>query len=84
MELQDGRRHFGRDRAEERLLHDLGLVGTLHHHEHAARGHDGADAHGVRLARHVFNAVEQAAVRLDGALGEIHAVRAFENVSRAR
>ena len=40
--------------------------------------HDGADAHGERLARHVVDAVEETAVGLDGGLGQVNAVGALD------
>ena len=58
-------------------MHRLRLSVAVGHDEDPLGGHDGADAHRERLARHVVDAVEEAAVGLDGGLGEVHAVGAL-------
>ena len=75
MHLQDAGGHFRGDRAEESLLHDLGLAGAVDHHQHLAGLHNGLDAHGVGLLGHqVYVAVKEALVGLDGLLGQVHTV----------
>ena len=74
MELQNGRGNLGSHGAEEGIAHDLRLVFATHHNEHLLGGHDGANAHGVCLARHFVGGIKQAAVRVNGGFREVNAV----------
>ena len=82
MELQDGGGHLGSDRPEEGAANDIGLVGAVGDHEDLLGRHDGADAHGVGLAGHVVNGIEQAGVGVDGALRQLDAVRFLGELRR--
>ena len=77
MHLQDAGGDLRRDRAEERLLDDVGLALAVGDHQDLAGLHDGLDAHGVGLlGDQVGVAVEEALVGLNGLLFQVNAVGA--------
>ena len=80
VQLQDRSRALGRNRAIAHVMHGLGLGLAVGDNQDHAGIHDGLGAHGVGLAGHVVDAVEQAAVGLNGALGKVDAVRALGEV----
>ena len=61
-------------------MHGLSLGLAVGDDQDHAGIHDGLGAHGVSLTGHVIDAVEQAAVGLNGALGEVDAVRTLGEV----
>ena len=56
----------------------LGLVGAGRQEQNAPRVHDAADAQADGLAGHVVFAFKEAAVGLDGALGEVDDMAAVD------
>ena len=82
MELQDGSGHLGGNRPEEGAANDVGLVGAVCDHEDFLGRHNGANAHGVRLAGHIVGRIEQARIGVDGALRQRHAVRLLGELRR--
>ena len=75
MKLQDRGWALRRNVAIAHVVNSLSLVLTASHNQNAAREHDGLRAHGVSLTRDVLHALEQSAICLNGALGEVNAVR---------
>ena len=61
-------------------MHGLSLGLAVGDNQDHAGIHDGLSAHGVGLTGNIVDAVEQAAVGLNGALGEVDAVRALGEV----
>lgn len=80
MKLQDRGWALRRNVAVAHVVNGLGLVLAASHNQNAAREHNGLRAHGVSLTRDVLHALKQAAVCLNGALGEINAVRTLREM----
>ena len=80
VQLQDRSRALGRNRAIAHIVHGLSLGFAVGDNQDHAGIHDRLSTHGVGLTGHVVNAVEQAAVGLNGALGKVDAVGALGEV----
>ena len=80
MQLQDRSRALGRNRAIAHIVNSLSLGLAVGDDQDHAGIHDGLGTHGVSLAGNVVDAIEQAAVGLNGALGEVDAVRTLGEV----
>src|SRR5699024_5575830 len=77
MQLQDGCRHLRSHRSEECFCHCLSLILSADYQKDLLCTHDGADSHGVSLARHVICGGEEPFVGFDRAFCKIHTVRLF-------
>ena len=83
MQLQDRSRALRGNRAKAHIVNGLGLLLAIGNNQDGASVHDGLNTHGVGATRHVLLTLKQTAVGLDGALGQIDAMRALrENVVR--
>ena len=80
VQLQDRSRALGRNRTIAHIVHGLSLGLAVGDNQDHAGIHDGLGAHGVSLTGHIIDAVEQAAVSLNGALGQVDAVRTLGEV----
>lgn len=80
VQLQDRSRALGRNRAIAHVMHGLSLGLAVGDDQDHAGIHDGLGTHGVGLTGNIVDAVEQAAVGLNGALGEVDAVRTLGEV----
>ena len=81
MQLQNGSRHLRRNLAEASLFDDLRLIRACDE-KNLLRLHNGADAHGDGLRRHILAALEQTGVRVDGALRQLYGVHGRREVVR--
>ena len=83
MQLQDRGRALRSNRAKAHIVNSLSLLLAIGNNQDGASVHDGLNTHGVGATRHVLLTLKQTAVGLDGALGQVDAMRALgENVVR--
>ena len=82
MEAQDGRRKPRGDRAFDQAVDGVFFVAAQGQQHDLPGLHDGADAHGNGLARHLTLRLEKALVGLNGAVGEADDLGAVAKVVR--
>lgn len=80
MQLKDGSGDLGGHRTAEGIQHSLRLILTGNDHHNTMGLHNIQNTHGVSLAGHQRLILEETGICIDGTLGQLHAVGAFDEL----